>query len=357
MFRIVFIYLLGLLLGLISLSPAHAQARRGKAVRFESRDGVNLYGQYYRGRGRSSPCVLLVHELGKSSRVGPWKDLAKALNSKGFAVLALDLRGHGFSTTIEETEFWLPRYHNRALVRVGDPEEIDFQDFDARYDQYLINDLAAAKGFLERRSNLGECNSSNLVLIAAGSGATLAVPWINAEWHRFELVPPAFPGMRPQLENTSEGVNFLGVVLVSPETKLGGRSVNLAAMLDLAGRHGKMPVTILHGERDIAGKRLAATVVRKLQTDRELPFTGALPVPGSGTLSGTSLLHKRFGMEKSIAEWIETLNDERGREWREREHKELLFVWKAPHNFNVLIPAKRPGDRDLFVDSYQRFVR
>jgi len=348
---------IALLFAVSSNTHVNAQAGKKETVRFESRDGVKLYGHYYRGAGRSSPCVLFVHELAKSSRVGPWKDLADSLNKKSLAVLSFDLRGHGYSTTVEETEFWLPRYHNRNLVRMGDPEEIEYRDFDARYQQYLANDLAAAKAFLERRSDLGECNASNMVVIAAGTGAAVAAPWINAEWHRYELVPPAFPGMRAQTNPTSEGENFLGAVFVSPESKLGGRNLNLASTLDMAGRRGKMPFAILYGEKNGGDRRVAITLANKLQTGRELAFTGALPVPGSGTLSGADLLNPRFGMDRKIAEWIETLKEERGREWVKRDSRETLFVWKAPHNFNVWIPAKQIGDRELLVDSFERFVR
>ena len=62
-------------------------------------------------------------------------------------------------------------------------------------------------------------------------------------------------------------------------------------------------------------------------------------------------------MAEKIADWIKMLNEERGREWLERDPRETHFVWKAPHNFNVWIPAKQPGNLDLVVDSYERFLR
>src|SRR5687767_14508992 len=87
----------------LPFATAQGQEGRERSVRIDTPDGVELRAHYYRGKGRGSPCVLMVHEWGKSSRIGPWKDLAHALNKKGFAVLTFDLRGHGLSTTVDES--------------------------------------------------------------------------------------------------------------------------------------------------------------------------------------------------------------------------------------------------------------
>lgn len=60
-------------------------------------DGFTLKGTLtLPARPGKAPVVILAHEF-QSDRTG-WKPLAEALNARGIATLALDLRGHGQST-------------------------------------------------------------------------------------------------------------------------------------------------------------------------------------------------------------------------------------------------------------------
>ena len=93
------------------LPRASAQADKDKQkserVHFETVDQVELHGTFWPGgKGRKSPCVLLLHKLnGKGSHEEGWDLLADELAKKGFAVLSFDFRGHGDSNTIG-TDFW-----------------------------------------------------------------------------------------------------------------------------------------------------------------------------------------------------------------------------------------------------------
>src|SRR5581483_6469173 len=185
--------------------PAHGEEAEAEAVRFDSADGVRLRGTYYAAGKPRSPCVLLLHALGKDSRHSAWKTLAGALQKKGYAVLAFDFRGHGESTQVDPDQFWSAAHPgNRALVRGAPGEEIHFKDFDRHYYPMLANDIAAARAFLDRKNDQGECNSSNLVLIGADTGATLGALWLNAESHRYRVLPaavgvPARPAAQPEV--------------------------------------------------------------------------------------------------------------------------------------------------------------
>lgn len=58
-------------------------------------DGVELAGALYLPSHRPAPGVLLLHMLGRQKE--DWEELALRLQAEGYAVLAMDLRGHGAS--------------------------------------------------------------------------------------------------------------------------------------------------------------------------------------------------------------------------------------------------------------------
>jgi pimeloyl-ACP methyl ester carboxylesterase len=94
----------------------------GRVVHLVAADGVRLEGSYWPGRRANGPAVLLLHGI-NSSR-GSFTDHALWLNGLGYAVLAIDFRGHGGSAA-EPRSFGL--YESRdaaagvAFLRVGAP--------------------------------------------------------------------------------------------------------------------------------------------------------------------------------------------------------------------------------------------
>ncbi|MBI3244329.1 MAG: alpha/beta fold hydrolase [Chloroflexi bacterium] len=62
---------------------------------FAAPDGVQLAVAYYPPIVRPAPAVLLLHMLGRSK--ADWDSFARSLQKQGYAVMAMDLRGHGAS--------------------------------------------------------------------------------------------------------------------------------------------------------------------------------------------------------------------------------------------------------------------
>ncbi len=58
-------------------------------------DGVNLFAEQWLPQGEVRASINLIHGLGEHS--GRYAHVARALNAAGFAVTAIDLRGHGKS--------------------------------------------------------------------------------------------------------------------------------------------------------------------------------------------------------------------------------------------------------------------
>jgi hypothetical protein len=344
-----------LFVGLLFSPCTRAQEENVEKVRFETVDGVQLRGVYYPAK-RQAPCVLLLHALGHGSQQKVWRELATTLQKKGYAVLGFDFRGHGDSCSVEAEEFWSPKYpNNRALVRGFPRDEIDFKDFDYRYYPVLVNDIAAAKAFLDRRNDLGHCNSSNLIVIGADTGATLGALWVNAEWNRFRLVAPQ-PGFPPQPEKQPEGKYILGCVWLDISSTLGRRRVNVPALVDLAGHHGETPMVFLYGQGDAQGERLAKSCERSLKRGKKLEYTTSVQVPAAKETSGRDLLQQGLGTQKAIVEYLDTLAEEEGNEWAEHDFRGSRFVWRPARAGFSLIPANAPRSKLLNYHSYEQYL-
>jgi pimeloyl-ACP methyl ester carboxylesterase len=84
-------------------TPPHVAAVQpprppGQVVNLTSSDGVRLEGSYWPGAHVDGPAVLMLHGI-NCSRAG-FTNHALWLNSIGYAVLAIDFRGHGGSQAV-----------------------------------------------------------------------------------------------------------------------------------------------------------------------------------------------------------------------------------------------------------------
>lgn len=98
-----------------------APAPPGRAIELKSSDGVRIEGSYWPGRS-DGPAILLLHGI-NSSRASFTRH-ALWLNGLGYAVLAIDFRGHGGSASVPRT-FGLYEARDAAAglayLRAGDP--------------------------------------------------------------------------------------------------------------------------------------------------------------------------------------------------------------------------------------------
>jgi len=122
-------------------------------VEIRTRDRQTIHGAFYAPKSSRSlaPAALLVHSAGGSaSELDP---IAQRLHKQGFAVLALDLRGHGDSTT----------------------DDYDWSSADERARETLwafaLKDLEAGAEYL---ASDGRVHSTNLSVVGYGAGCALA---------------------------------------------------------------------------------------------------------------------------------------------------------------------------------------
>jgi hypothetical protein len=191
---------LSLLLSFFTLLaiPASAKAE-GESINFRTHDGVLLSGKFYpSAKPKDGASIILLHDFtfrkgGDSSQDG-WEKLALDLQAAGQSVLSFDFRGHGKSVGVNPN-FWL-QPHNMVLPgakMANKPAKINSSEFTSTYYPNLVNDIAAAKSFLDIKNDDGEANSSNIIVIGAGEGATLGALWMASEWRRLSCTVEDVP--------------------------------------------------------------------------------------------------------------------------------------------------------------------
>ncbi|MBQ7764647.1 alpha/beta fold hydrolase [bacterium] len=94
----IIIYILTLFLLFINISANAAENTVKKEIKAIAEDGFNIEATltYPKVKNKKEfPTVILLHSLGYNSQW--WETLPSELSAKGYAVLAIDLRGHGAS--------------------------------------------------------------------------------------------------------------------------------------------------------------------------------------------------------------------------------------------------------------------
>lgn len=120
-----------------------------------TKDGVQIYADYYKGQKSDSPGVALLHMMPATKE--SWRDFASKLQEAGFQALAIDFRGHGKST----------RKNNEVL---------DYKIFSDNEHGQKIHDAEEAIRFLINRNN-----PAPKILFFAGAsiGANIALQYMS----------------------------------------------------------------------------------------------------------------------------------------------------------------------------------
>ncbi|HMF16473.1 MAG TPA: hypothetical protein VKE98_04665 [Gemmataceae bacterium] len=351
----------------VLLAPAVRAQGKVESIKFKTVDGVTIKGNYYPGENTNAPTVMLLHNLNENRKKKNWLNLAVELQKKGYAVLTFDFRGHGESTAVEQELFWSKQHPFNLMVKKGG--EID-NKFDKRYLPALVNDIAAAKSYLDKRNDAKELNSSRIILIGAETGATLGALWLKSELQRYRVryndfgkpLVDRFGRPIADLTKQPEGSAVINCVWLSISPTLGSRQVDLASLLHKAAKERKVPMAFMHSKEDKSGKTLATNLENKLVAfvkkngkqvrDEQYSFTGAVPVD-SGKLKGQELLQATN--IQGLCDYLDNATKDRGEDWSERDFRKTAYVWYFGPTQTLI--AKRPDDLNLIFSSYENFLR
>jgi len=244
-------------------------------------EGEPLVASYYPSKLlNTAPAILLIHERERSSKdfeesIEDLKKftMAESLQKQGYAVLAIDLRGHGSN----------PR---RNLTRAEWPT--------------VVNDLQTAYHCLVDRHNWGELNVAKFGVVALGEGANVAAKWAEL-------------GGAVSSEGRTSDLGAL--VLLSPMVDAQAQGLPLKpSITTLAAR---VPIELLAGERDPASSGLlddgpasVKPIVKRYRTNQVETFPSAL--------HGHKLLRLEPNLTGSITRFLEGSVKNKPEEWEGR---------------------------------------
>lgn len=165
-----------------------------RKVNFITKDGVTIVANYFTNKS-AKYAGILIHQrpLTKES----FNDFAKFLQKEGYALLAIDLRGHGESI---QSVFG----------------KLDYNQFTPEEEQKSIYDLESASLFLENEG----FPKSKQFLIGASIGANLSFQFLseNPEIKAIVLLSP--------------GLNYRGIVLEKFKKEGLGNKIFVVSALD-----------------------------------------------------------------------------------------------------------------------------
>ncbi len=231
-------------------TPATAQRRgssdvekKPESVKMRTKDGVILKGSFYPSSlGKNAVPIVLLHDFKESRTV--FNGLARALQdppgeqNPSCAVLTIDLRGHGESTTAEARN---GRTMEIETARLG---KRDFQNM-------VMFDMEEVRKFLVGKNDAGALNLNKLCLIGCGMGANVATIWAAKDWST------------PPLASRKQGQDVKGLVLVSPDW--GYRGLPLLQSLRQPGVQQEVSMMIVYGEGDRKAMKSSMTVHKNLE--------------------------------------------------------------------------------------------
>lgn len=151
-----------------------------KKVIFQTKDGVEIHGNYFEAGDKDAPAVVLLHMMPALKE--SWLEFQEKLQKAGFQSLAIDERGHGESV-------------------FKDGEEIDFMDFSDQEQQDKIFDLEGAIKFFEDMGVLAE----KISIVGASIGANLAL-WHQSEHSEIKAAVLLSPGFSYRGVNTDDKI-------------------------------------------------------------------------------------------------------------------------------------------------------
>ncbi len=225
------------------IAPRMPVGKRSIAVTFTAEDQVPLAGVYLcpsAPAAQPRPMAILLH--GSQSDRTTWDSLAGPLADAGFAVLAIDLRGHGQSATDK-----VPRADGAAF-------------------RQMHKDVSAAYLWLRDQPN---ADPTRFVLVAAGAGCGVAMDYSRRD----------------------RSVD--GAILLSPGADAVGPDPAAAV-----AEYGRRPLLMLMTESE----RTFADRVKAAAPHTQVTLLAARPDPSVTDPRASSLLGRVPGIEKNIVD-------------------------------------------------------
>lgn len=190
---------------------SNANAGEGETVEITTRDNQKLQATFFAPKKKDyrAPAALLVHGAGEDR--SELEKIGTTLQKRGFAVLSIDLRGHGASRT-EELDWTKLSEEDRERTWA-----------------YTLRDLSAGAEYLRSRDDV---HTSNLSIVGVRSGSTIAARYAKSDENARALVLVAPQPSQLGFDVTAD-LNELGglptLILASKDERNQAERMQLAA--------------------------------------------------------------------------------------------------------------------------------
>lgn len=260
---------LGLILatGLLGLATIGLAQEEGPAKEIKrtvtAKDGLNVAITYWASPLKEQGgVVVLLHGHG-GSQLEWGGQLPKDLQEKGFAVITVDLRGHGLSKGNPNTTVDSAEVKKGAKTKPGKGAAVDTINLKpADYKAMVLGDMEAVKSFIFSEHQARKLNMNKMAIIAAGMGSSVALEWAAFDWGK----KPHTDG--PIGNQTPRGQDVRALILLSPETGIPGLPVTDAVRVLKAPLFG-VSFLVAVGKKDKLDKGTANKLYDQLATPSE----------------------------------------------------------------------------------------
>lgn len=219
----------------LGIAASPAAAHDPIPVEYTTADGVKIKGSYWTpiGRVETAPVAILLH-MYQSDR-DAWVPQIVALEYAGFAIMTIDLRGHGKSV---------------------EPAEMNLAERASRRDPSLFgamhHDVDGAYEWLRKRK---EADLSRVALVGASVGCSVALDYARRD-KSVDVVAMLSPGTNYMGVDSVAHVKEYGdrpMLILAPESE--GAS-NVEPLLAAAKAAGVAPESALFPGEDLHGTKM-----------------------------------------------------------------------------------------------------
>jgi hypothetical protein len=245
---------------------------RNKSVGFATSDGLSLNGYWFKGIGvdKQRPDAVMMFPAPGNKVNDAWIGLASELSKKNFSVLLFDWRGAGMNppetagSRIFENKvaFWNEVYNKQLLMKSRVQVEDKGLDYRTlvmksegtyRYRDFMLNDLLAARFYLDRKNDDKDCNTNRVWIVTEKDGGQLAMALIAFEFLRNSINDPKNDVTAFGKQWKPAGKDYVGLTVLSPGS--GPNSATASAVFRNA--FSTMPAQTQREARDHLEHRLA----------------------------------------------------------------------------------------------------
>lgn len=305
--------LVGILPSLPAQEEKSAEDLKPRAETFTTKDGVAIAATYWpSGLKQDASVIVLLHGL-KGNQLD-WGGLPKKLHDEGFAVIAVDLRGHGQSKGASPTGDAVETKPSKIKGK-GAKAGVEAGSLKARdYVAMVQFDLEAVKAFIFSEHQQHKLNMNKMGIVGAGLGATVGLNYAAVDW----LKKPHTDG--PVGGQTPRGQDVRAVVLLTPDSEITGLQLMDAAKT-LRVPDLQVAMLLAVGTKDKTDKGETKKLYEYVATPRDKNEGRMYFKEYNSPARGTGLLVKNPQAETNISVFLKKHVQAVPSEWRDRESR------------------------------------